>query len=106
MILPFFDYCDIIYMFSNNPELKKLDRHHLRDMRICLDNGFNKEENELCIDCKISDLENRRKVHVRNFMVNNKNFCEQNVNNINTRFMMVLYGKTSKWRDNQKKYMV
>ena len=45
MILPFYDYCDIIYMFSNNPELRKMDRQHLRVMRICLDNGFNMEEN-------------------------------------------------------------
>ena len=85
MILPFYDYCDIIYMFSNNLELKKMDRQHLRGMRICLDNGFNMEEIKLFANCKISNLGNRRKVHVRNFMLNKKHLCDENVNNINTR---------------------
>ena len=85
MILPFFDYCDIVYMFSMKPELKEMDRQHSRGMRICLNNGFNMDENDLLINCKVSNLESRRKVHVRNFMFNKKHLCEENVNNINTR---------------------
>ena len=84
MILPFYDYCDVIYSFSSIPELKKLDRQHLRGMRICLDNGYNMDDDELFINCKISSLENRRKVHTRNYLFNKKEYCE-NVNNINTR---------------------
>ena len=84
MILPFYDYCDVVFAFSGVPELKKLDRRHIRGMRICLDNGHNMDENELFIECKISNLENRRKVHIRNFLFNKKELCE-NDNNINTR---------------------
>ena len=34
MILPYFDYGDIIYMSSNSPEIKKLDKNHIRGIRI------------------------------------------------------------------------
>ena len=51
MILPFYDYCDVIYSFSKNPELKKLDRKHLRGMRICLDNGHEMFDDELFVNC-------------------------------------------------------
>ena len=37
------------------------------------------------INCKISNLESRRKVHVRNFMFSKTHLCDENVNNINTR---------------------
>ena len=53
-------------------------------MRICLDNGYNIDEDDLYINCKISALENRRKVHTRNYLYNKKKYCE-NVENINTR---------------------
>ena len=84
MILPFYDYCDVIYSFSTIPELKKLDRQHLRGMKICLDNGYNMNDDELLNNCKLSSLENRRKVHTRNYLFNKKDMCE-NINNINTR---------------------
>ena len=84
MILPFYDYCDVVFAFSDTPELKKLNRRHLRGMRLCLDNGHNIDEDELYIKCKISNLENRRKVHIRNFMFGKKEFCENNIN-VNTR---------------------
>ena len=43
------------------------------------------EENELFINCKLSNLENRRKVHVRNYMFNKQHLCKENVHNINSR---------------------
>ena len=43
------------------------------------------EENELFINCEISNLENRRTVHVKMFMFNKKHLCEKNINNMNTR---------------------
>ena len=62
-----------------------MDRQCIRGMRICLDNGFNMDENDLFTNCKISNLENRRKVHVRNVMFNKKHSCTENVNYIYTR---------------------
>ena len=83
IILPFYDYCDVIYSLSNTPELKKLDRQHLRGMRICLNNSYNMDDEDLFVNCKISKLENRRKVHTRNYLFNKKEKCD--INNINTR---------------------
>ena len=73
MVLPFFDYCDIVYMFSGQNELNKLNRHHIRGMKICLNNGYYLEEKELYINCKLSTLEVRRQVHLRNCMYKIKN---------------------------------
>ena len=84
MILPFYDYCDVIYSFSTIPEIKTLDRQHLGGMRICLDNGYDMNDNELFVNCKLSSLENRRKVHTRNYLFNKKDLCERDTN-INTR---------------------
>ena len=84
MILPFYDYCDVIYSCSKIPELKKLDRKHLRGMRLCLDNGYEMDDDELFIKCKLSSLENRRKVHTRNYLFSKKNLCK-NENEQNTR---------------------
>ena len=36
MILPYFDYGDAIFMFSKSPILKKLDRLHLRGLKISI----------------------------------------------------------------------
>ena len=68
MLMPFFDYCDIIYMYSGQNELQKLNRQHVRGMKISLNEGYLMDEDELYIKCNLSKLENRRKVHLRNFM--------------------------------------
>ena len=89
MLMPFFDYCDVVYMFSCSCELQKLDRHHIRGMRTCLDGGNNIEENDRFIKCNVSKLGNRRSVHLRNFMFKFKKNVSYLVNNdnknINTR---------------------
>ena len=89
MLLPFFDYCDIVYMFSGQNELSKLNRHHIRGMRICSNNGYHLEEKELYINCNLSTLNVRRKVHLRNFMFKLKNseiYLENNDDvHVNTR---------------------
>ena len=54
MILPFYDYCNVIYSFSMLNELNKLDRKHLRGMKICLNNEQDMDDNDLFINCKIS----------------------------------------------------
>ena len=45
MLMPFFDYCDIIFMFSGQIELQKLKRHHIRGMKISLNDGYLMEDN-------------------------------------------------------------
>ena len=49
MLMPFFDYCDIIYMYSGQYELQKLNRPHIRGMKISLNGGYLFDENELFI---------------------------------------------------------
>ena len=80
MLMPFYDYHDIVYMFFGAYELHKLDRRHIRGM-----NKVHKHrkfiEEELYVKCSVSKLE----VHLRNFMFKNKNKCIVNENNIYTR---------------------
>ena len=89
MLMPFFDYCDIVYMFSGQNELNKLNRHHLRGMRISLYGGYMLNENELHVKCNLSTLNVRRQVHLRNFMYKVKkeksNLVNNDATNINTR---------------------
>ena len=82
MILPYFDYGDIIYMSANIPEIKKLDKKHIRGLRIGLKTQGKIDDNDLFNLANISNLMNRRKVHSRNFMYKKKNDCiikEENV---------------------------
>ena len=80
MLMPFFDYCDVIYMYSGVNELKKLDRHHIRGMKISLNEGYLFDENELYSKCNLAELSIRRQVHLRNYMFKIK----RNENNLNT----------------------
>ena len=68
MLIPFFDYSDIVFMFSGQNELKKLNRLHIIGMKISLNRGYLMEEKDLFIICNVSLLNIRRKVHLRNFM--------------------------------------
>ena len=77
MLMPFFDYCDIIYMYSGQYELQKLNRQHIRGMKISLNGGYLFDEHELFIKCNLSDLNARRQVHLRNFMFKSK--CNDNM---------------------------
>ena len=86
MILPYFDYGNIFYMSTNNPEVGKLDKNHIRGLRIGFKIQGKIEENDLFMLAKISNLKNRRKVHLRNFMYRNKKKCiVKEENNIVTR---------------------
>ena len=75
MILPYFDYADVVYMYSNNPDLAKLDRAHLRGLRISLKIQGKMDDIEIFNLGTISSLKNRRIVHSRNFMYKNKEKC-------------------------------
>ena len=90
MLMPFYDYCDIIYMFSCSSELQKLDRHHKRGMKISVNNSHLLNDVELHLKCNLSELDLRRRVHLRNYMFKIKDIetnlvVKNDNNNINTR---------------------
>ena len=70
MIIPYFDYADVIYNTANQDGLDKLQRLQNRCLKICkgLDRRFNTEE--LHAITKIPKLDARRKCHIHNFMYN------------------------------------
>ena len=79
MILPYFDYGDVIFMFANNTYLNKLDRLHLRGLKISKNIVNTVTETNLLYECGISNLKDRRFVHLRNFMYNRKHLCKHNI---------------------------
>ena len=83
MILPFFDYGDSIFMFSKSIYLKKLDRLHIRGLKISLRLDAKSNEQDVFKQCNISNLDNRRHVHLRNFMYNRKNLCQKTMEDEN-----------------------
>ena len=72
MILPFFDYADVVYHNANAKELDKLQRLQNRALKLCL--GFHRREDTELVHrtAKVPLLENRRKSHVYNFMYKRK----------------------------------
>ena len=80
MVLPYFDYGDVVFMFSNKKLLSKLDRLHKRGLKISIKLSTNFSDIQLFNYCNISNLENRRIVHLRNFLFNRKHLCENNEN--------------------------
>ena len=62
-------------MSAKIPEISKLDKHHIRGLRICFKVQGKINDDELFTLGNISNLENRRKVHLRNYMFRNKNKC-------------------------------
>ena len=77
IVIPYFDYADIIYICIRIIQtLKKLDRAHLRGLRICLKVQGKVEDVDIYNMGNISSLENRRNiVHSKNYMYKNKNKC-------------------------------
>ena len=76
MLLPYFDYGDIIYMFSSKNDLVKLER--LQERCIKIDTKTNGKINmkQIRNTNKLPTLEKRRKCHLNNFMFKNKNNIE------------------------------
>ena len=68
MILPYFDYGDVIYSSANQEGLEKLQRLQNKCLKIC--KGYNKRAgtDEIHIETKIPKLELRREAHINNFM--------------------------------------
>ena len=76
MVLPYFDYGDVVFMFSNKNLLNKMDRLHKRGLKISTKTLTHVSDVELFNYCNISNLGNRRIVHLRNFLFNRKHLCE------------------------------
>ena len=69
-------------MSANIQEIKKLNELHVRGLRICFKIQGKIDNNELISKANISNLINRRKVHLRNYMFQNKSKCEMKPENI------------------------
>ena len=67
MILPYFDYGDIVYMFSSKDELDKLERLQERCINICTKTYGRDNIDNLWNEHKLPKLEKRR-CHINNYM--------------------------------------
>ena len=68
MVLPYFDYADIVIDKANKTELDKLQRAQNRCIKICLLMNVRTDTDYIHSTAKMPKLEARRKVHLRNFM--------------------------------------
>ena len=68
MLLPYFDYGDILYTFSSKNELDKLERLQERCINICTKTYGRDNINRIRADIKLPKLEKRRDCHLNNFM--------------------------------------
>ena len=70
MILPYFDYGDVIYGSANKDGLDRLQRLQNRGLKLCM--GFDRRNNtdDLHRVTKCPKLEYRRAAHINNFMCN------------------------------------
>ena len=86
MLLPYFDYVDVIYHKSNSSDLEKIQRLQNRCLRVCM--GFDRRYS---VDrahriAETPFLRDRRRAHVLNFMYKRKdNQTLLNVREIRTR---------------------
>ena len=72
MILSLIEYGDIIYAGSSQENLKKIDKLFYRGLRICMGPHRNFNEQELCNECSIAALRDRRQAHLLIFMFKQK----------------------------------
>ena len=68
MILPYFDYGDIIYNTANKDRLEKLQRVQNRCLKICMNLDMRHDTDELHTLAEMPKLQNRRTAHINNFM--------------------------------------
>ena len=86
MILPYFDYADIVFAKANQSDLEKLQRLQNRCLKTCLLVNNRTDTDYIHSVTKIAKLEFRRKIHLRNFMyLQSKNNCLLDVKSVNTR---------------------
>ena len=72
MILPYFDYGDILFINSPKKILNKLDRLQKRAVKLCLAPGVDTPENILLRSTNIAKLDKRRDSHLLNYMFKKK----------------------------------
>ena len=86
MILPYFDFGDILFINSSKKQLNKLDHLQKRAIKICLKLGQNTLEEMLLRDAKVAKLNDRREAHLLNYMYKKKDCIELlDIKNVNTR---------------------
>ena len=68
MILPYFDYCDVIYQGAGKEILEKLQRLQNKCLKTCLGLCKRHDTQEVHRLAKCAKLNDRRKTHVCNFM--------------------------------------
>ena len=86
MILPYFDYCDVIYNSACKNDLDKLQRLQNKCLKTCLNMHNLTETKAVHSSAKSAFLEPRRKAHLCNFMF--KRQCREELiddRDINTR---------------------
>ena len=68
MILPYFDYADIIYTAANQEGLDRLQRLQNKCLKICMSYNIRYDTKLLHAETKTAMLRNRREAHTNNFM--------------------------------------
>ena len=72
MLLPYFDYADIVYDKARQSDLDKLQRVQNKSLKICLLANSKTDTDFVHTHARTPKLCNRRKVHLRNFMFTQK----------------------------------
>ena len=73
MLLPYFDYADIVYDKANRKDTDKLQRAQNKCLKTCTLSNRKTNTDYIHERTKVPKLENRRKVHLRNYMFQMKN---------------------------------
>ena len=95
MVLPYFDYGDILFTNSTKTLLDKLDSLQIRAVKICLRLDGNTPYNILLNSASVPELIKRRDAHLLNYMYKKKTCIELlDIKNINTRARAAALFKT------------
>ena len=68
MLLPYFDYADIVYDRARQLDLDKLQRAQNICLKVCMLTNVRTDTDLIHSNTKVAKLSNRRKAHLRNFM--------------------------------------
>ena len=86
MILPYFDYCDIIYDASNKGQLDRLQRLQNKCLKVCMRLERRHETENVHVRAHLPRLGVRREAHLCNFMFKRKEAGKHlNTRNVRTR---------------------
>ena len=73
MLLPYFDYADVIFCKANTKDLDKLQKLQNKCLRICMGTDRRFNTHRAHVQAKVPYLKDRRAAHVCNFMFKRKN---------------------------------